>query len=43
MLNLIPGIGLQTAKEILSNTNKSFYEFWETNKKFRNRFRKYKN
>ena len=29
MLNLVPGIGLQTAKEILSNTNKSFYEFWK--------------
>jgi ERCC4-type nuclease len=28
MLNLVPSIGLQTAKEILSNTNKSFYEFW---------------
>ena len=27
MLNLVPGIGLQTAKEILCNTNKSFYEF----------------
>lgn len=29
MLNLVPGIGLNTAKEILSNTNKSFYEFWK--------------
>jgi len=29
MLNLVPGIGLQTAKEILCNTNKSFYEFWK--------------
>jgi ERCC4-type nuclease len=27
MLNLVPGIGLSTAKEILNNTNKSFYEF----------------
>mgnify|MGYP001435048893 CR=1 FL=1 len=27
MLNLVPGIGLETAKEILYNTNKSFYEF----------------
>lgn len=29
MLNLVPGIGLQTAKEILNITNKSFYEFWK--------------
>lgn len=29
MLNLVPGIGLETAKEILLNTNKSFYEFWK--------------
>ena len=29
MLNLVPGIGLSTAKEILNNTNKSFYEFWK--------------
>ena len=29
MLNLIPGIGLGTAEEILNNLNKSFYEFWK--------------
>lgn len=29
MLNLVPGIGLQTAKYILNFTNKSFYEFWK--------------
>ena len=29
MLNLVPGVGLQTAKEILNITNKSFYEFWK--------------
>ena len=29
MLNLVPGIGLETAKEILYITNKSFYEFWK--------------
>lgn len=29
MLNLVPGIGFNTAKEILSNYNKSFYEFWK--------------
>ena len=29
MLNLVPGIGLQTAKHILNFTNKSFYEFWK--------------
>ena len=29
MLNLVPGVGLNTAKEILNNYNKSFYEFWK--------------
>ena len=29
MLNLVPGVGLNTSKEILNNYNKSFYEFWK--------------
>ena len=29
MLNLVPGVGFNTAKEILNNYNKSFYEFWK--------------
>ena len=29
MLNLVPSIGLNTAKELLNNYNKSFYEFWK--------------
>jgi ERCC4-type nuclease len=30
MLNLVPGIGFNTAKGILNNYNKSFYEFWKS-------------
>ena len=29
MLNLVPGIGLNTAEQILNYVNKSFYDFWE--------------
>lgn len=30
MLNLVPGVGLQTAKELLNSVEKSFYEFYKS-------------